>query len=115
MEEPMEQKKRRASVEDRILIVDDEEVICNILARRLTREGYSCVAAHNGKEALNHFYKDNFSLIISDIKMPEMDGIELLKKVKAVHPNMLVIMVTAYPEIDLALEAMRLGAYDFII
>ncbi|PIV20298.1 MAG: two-component system response regulator [Deltaproteobacteria bacterium CG03_land_8_20_14_0_80_45_14] len=115
MEEPMEQKKRRASVEDRILIVDDEEVICNILARRLTREGYSCVAAHNGKEALRHFYKDSFSLIISDIKMPEMDGIELLKKVKAVHPNMLVIMVTAYPEIDLALEAMRLGAYDFII
>jgi len=102
-------------VEDKILIVDDEEVICSILARRLTREGYSCVTAHNGKEALSHFYKDSFSLIISDIKMPEMDGIELLKKVKAIHPNMLVIMVTAYPEIDLAVEAMRIGAYDFII
>jgi DNA-binding NtrC family response regulator len=102
-------------VEDRILIVDDEEVICSILARRLTREGYSCVTAHNGKEGLNHFYKDSFSLIISDIKMPEMDGIELLKKVKAMHPNMIVIMVTAYPEIDMAVEAMRLGAYDFII
>ena len=102
-------------MEDRILVVDDEEVICSILARRLTREGYSCMTANNGKEALNHFYKDSFSLIISDIKMPEMDGIELLKKVKAVHPNMLVIIVTAYPEIDLALEAMRLGAYDLII
>ena len=102
-------------MEDKILIVDDEEVICSILARRLTREGYSCVTAHNGKEALRHFYKDNFSLIISDIKMPEMDGIELLKKVKAMYPNMLVIMVTAYPEIDLAVEAMHLGAYDFII
>ena len=102
-------------MEDKILIVDDEEVICSILARRLTREGYSCVTAHNGKEALSHFYKDSFSLIISDIKMPEMDGIELLKKVKAIHPNMLVIMVTAYPEIDLAVEAMRIGAYDFII
>ena len=73
------------------------------------------MTAHNGKEALNYFYKDSFPLIISDIKMPEMDGIELLKKVKAMHPNMLVIIVTAYPEIDLALEAMRLGAYDFII
>jgi YesN/AraC family two-component response regulator len=73
------------------------------------------MTAHNGKEALNYFYKDSFSLIISDIKMPEMDGIELLKKVKAMHPNMLVIIVTAYPEIDLAVEAMRLGAYDFII
>jgi putative two-component system response regulator len=102
-------------MEDRILIVDDEEMICSILAQRLTREGYSCMTAHNGKEGLNHFYKDSFSLIISDIKMPEMDGIELLKKVKAMHPNMLVIMVTAYPEIDLAVEAMRLGAYDFII
>ena len=108
-------KERGASLEDRILVVDDEEVICSILARRLTREGYSCVTANNGKEALNHFYKDSFSLIISDIKMPEMDGIELLKKVKAMHPNMLVIIVTAYPEIDLALEAMRLGAYDLII
>ena len=108
-------KERGASLEDRILVVDDEEVICSILARRLTREGYSCMTAHNGKEALNYFYKDSFFLIISDIKMPEMDGIELLKKVKAVHPNMLVIIVTAYPEIDLALEAMRLGAYDLII
>ena len=101
-------------MEDRILIVDDEQMICNILVQRLTREGYSCVSANNGREALNHFYKDNFSLIISDIKMPEMDGIELLKKVKAVNPNMMVIIVTAFPEIDMAVEAMRLGAYDFI-
>lgn len=102
-------------MEDRILIVDDEEVICNVLDRRLTREGYFCTTAHNGKEALNHFYKDSFSLIISDIKMPEMTGIELLQKVKAIDPKMKMIMVTAYPEIDLAVNAMRLGAYDFII
>ncbi|MBS3907303.1 MAG: response regulator [Syntrophaceae bacterium] len=102
-------------MEERILIVDDEEVICNILSRRLTKEGYSCTTAHNGKEALNHFYKDSFSLIVSDIKMPEMTGIELLQKVKAIDPKMKIIMVTAYPEIDLAVNAMRLGAYDFII
>ena len=101
-------------MEDRILIVDDEQMICDILVQRLAREGYSCLSANNGREALNHFYKDNFSLIISDIKMPEMDGIELLKKVKAVNPNMMVIIVTAFPEIDMAVEAMRLGAYDFI-
>ncbi|MDI7261864.1 MAG: response regulator [Thermodesulfobacteriota bacterium] len=101
--------------EERILVVDDEEVICNVLDRRLTREGYSCTTANNGKEALNHFYKDSFSLIISDIKMPEMTGIELLQKVKAIDPKMKMIMVTAYPEIDLAVNAMRLGAYDFII
>jgi len=102
-------------MEDRILIVDDEEVICNILDRRLTREGYFCTTAHNGKEGLNHFYKNSFSLIISDMKMPEMTGIELLQKVKAIDPKMKMIMVTAYPDIDLAVDAMRLGAYDFII
>ncbi len=102
-------------MEDRILIVDDEEVICNVLDRRLTREGYFCTTAHNGKEALNHFYKNSFSLIISDMKMPEMTGIELLQKVKAIDPKMKMIMVTAYPDIDLAVNAMRLGAYDFII
>jgi len=102
-------------LEDRILVVDDEEVICSILARRLSREGYVCVTANNGREALRYFYKDPFSLIISDIKMPEMDGLELLKRVKAMNPKMMVIVVTAYPDIDLAVEAMRLGAYDFII
>src|SRR4030042_2059653 len=103
------------SMEDRILIVDDEEVICNVLDRRLTKEGYSCTTANNGKEALHHFYKNSFSLIISDMKMPEMTGIELLQKVKAIDPKMKMIMVTAYPDIDLAVNAMRLGAYDFII
>jgi len=102
-------------LEDQILIVDDEEVICSILARRLTREGYACVMANNGREALQYFYKHPFSLIISDIKMPEMDGLALLKRVKATNPKMMVIMVTAFPEIDLAVEAMHLGAYDFII
>jgi len=102
-------------MEDRILIVDDEEAICSVLARRLTREGYACVTASNGKEALDRFFKETFSLIISDIRMPEMDGIELLKRVKAMSPGMMVIMVTAYPDIDLAVEAIRLGAYDFII
>ncbi len=103
------------ALEDRILIVDDEEVICSILARRLTREGYACVTANDGREALRYFYKHPFSLIIADIKMPEIDGLELLKRVKATNPDMMVIMVTAFPDIDLAVEAMRLGAYDFLI
>ena len=102
-------------LEDRILVVDDEELICSIFAKRLKKEGYSCITANNGREALNQFYKDTPSLIISDIKMPQMDGIELLEKVKAVNPKMMVIIMTSYPEIDLAVEAMRIGAFDFII
>ena len=101
-------------MEDRILIVDDEPMICDILARRLAKEGYTCVRANNGREALHYFNQDAFSLMISDIKMPDMDGIELLRKVKAMSPRMMVILMTAYPEIDMAVEAMRLGAYDFI-
>ena len=102
-------------MENRILIVDDEEEICSVLARRLAKEGYSPVTANNGREALNHFYKESFSLIISDIKMAEMNGMELLKNVRAVNPNIMVIMMTAFPEIDRVVEAMRLGACDFIL
>jgi putative two-component system response regulator len=102
-------------LENRILIVDDEKMICSVIALRLNREGYACQMANNGTEALSHFYKDTFSLIISDIKMPEMDGIELLRRVKAMSPKMMVIMMTAHPEIDKAVEAMRLGAYDFLL
>jgi putative two-component system response regulator len=102
-------------VEDWILIVDDEKMICTVLSQRLTSEGYSCVTAHNGKDALNLFYKGKFSLIISDIRMPEMDGLELLQNVKAVRPTMMFIIMTAYPEIEVAVEAIHLGANDFLI
>lgn len=100
---------------DRILIADDEEIICAVLSQRLTREGYSCVTAHNGKDALNYFYKEKFSLIISDIRMPEMDGLKLLQNVKAVRPTMMFIIMTGYPEIELAVEAIHLGVNDFLI
>ena len=101
-------------MEDRILIVDDEQLICSIFDKRLKEEGYECITAHNGIEALNYFSKNTLSLIISDLKMPQMNGMELLKKVKSADPKMMVIMITSYPDMDIALEAMRLGAFDFI-
>ena len=102
-------------MQDRILIVDDEEAICSILTQRLTKEGYSCLTASNGVEALNLFYKDAISLIISDIEMPEMDGIELLRRVKAINTNISIVMMAGYSQIEMAVEAMRLGAYDSIV
>ena len=111
----MNQRGKTISMEDRILIVDGEETIRAILAKRLEREGYYCAMAENGQEAINQFYKDNFPLVITDIKMPEMDGIELLKRLKAMDPTLIVIMVTAYAEIQVAVEAMHLGADDFIL
>jgi len=102
-------------VEDQILIVDDEKITCNVIAQRLKREGFSCVTACNGKEAFEYFCKGNFSLVISDIRMPEKDGLELLRLVKAVRPNMKFIIMTAYAEIDVAVEAMHLGANDLLL
>ncbi len=90
-------------------------MICVLLAQRLFKEGYTCATANNGKEALNRFYKDDFSLMITDIRMPEMDGMELLKNVKTVNSKMMVIIMTAYAEVDLAVRAMRMGANDFLI
>ena len=102
-------------MEDQILIVDDEKIICGVIAQRLTREGYSCVTAHNGKEAFEYFCRGNFSLVISDIRMPEKDGLELLRLVKAVRPNMKFIIMTAYAEIGVAVEAIHLGANDLLL
>ena len=102
-------------MKNQILIVDDEEAVCSLIAKRLINENYSCVTANNGRKALHHLYGNNFSLIISDIRMPEMDGMELLRNVKASDPNMMVIVMTAYAEMGIALQAMRLGAYDFIV
>jgi putative two-component system response regulator len=108
-------KAKGLPLEKRILLVDDEKMIHSILGQRLARDGYTCVMANNGREALGYFYKDNFSLIISDINMPEMNGLELLRNVKTVQPNMMFIIMTGYPEIDKAVEAIRLGANDFIV
>jgi len=102
-------------VEDRILVVDDDKIVCHVLAQRLKREGYSCVSAYNGKEAFEYFCKGTYSLVISDIRMPEKDGLELLGLVKAVRPTMKFIIMTAYAEIEVAVEAIRLGANDFLI
>ena len=102
-------------MEKRVLIVDDEQAICTIIAQRLRKEGCSCVTANSGKEALHHFYKNQFSLIICDVKMPEMDGLELLENMKALDPDTMMIMMTGYPDIEVAVKAMRMGAYDFMV
>ncbi len=99
---------------EKILIVDDEEMICSLLAKRLAMEGFECVTANNVQEAIQIFVRDRIGLIISDILMPQTTGIDLLKQVKAIDPSTLVIMITGAPEIGMAVEAIHLGAYDFI-
>jgi len=99
----------------KILVVDDEAPIREMLQRGLTQIGGYCVeVAQNGQEAIEKFEKDIFDLILTDLKMPEMDGLELLKLIKGTRPEVIVIMMTAYGSIETAVEAMKGGANDYI-
>jgi len=101
--------------EMKILVVDDEAPIREILQRGLTQMGgFSVELAQNGQEAIEKVEKDIFDLILTDLMMPEMNGMELLKIIKGTRPELPVIMMTAYGSIDTAVEAMKIGANDYI-
>jgi DNA-binding NtrC family response regulator len=99
----------------KILVVDDEAPIREMLQRGLVqRGGFSVEVAQNGIEAIEKIEKDVFDLVLTDLKMPEMDGLELLKTVKGTRPEIMVIMMTAYGSVETAVEAMKMGADDYI-
>ena len=98
----------------RILIVDDEESQRKQLAGFLNKQGFSVTTAASGPEALDRCHAQNFEIALIDLKMPGMDGVELLKELKRLSPEIQVIMMTAYGSVESAVEAMRLGAYDYI-
>jgi len=100
---------------EKILIVDDERSMCDFFGIMLKKEGYQVTTASSGEQAIEHLKKKSCSLVISDIKMPGIGGIGLLKAVKEVAPETTVIMITAYASVDTAIEAMKLGAYDYFI
>ncbi len=100
---------------NRILVVDDERSMRDFLSIMLKKEGYDVVTAENGGDALKTVQGEIFDLVISDVKMPELDGIDVLRAVKEVSPETVVIMITAFATTETAVEAMKLGAYDYII
>jgi DNA-binding NtrC family response regulator len=97
-----------------ILVVDDEKEICTILSDNLSQEGYRVFTAYNGKTALELIRKEKPDLVLLDIKMPEMDGIEVLRRIKKMKKKIVVIMLTAYGTLETARKAMKLGAYEYI-
>ena len=97
-----------------ILIVDDEKDLCTILSDSLSRDRYRVVTAFNGKMGLQLVKKEKPDLILLDIKMPGMDGIEVLRKIKKMKKEIVVIMFTGYGTLETAREAMKLGAYDYV-
>jgi putative two-component system response regulator len=97
-----------------ILIVDDEDAIRSMLTRKLEGDGYRCEVAIDGKEALWKAFMKDFDLVLMDIKMPGLSGMEALPQVVTDHPDTCVIMITAVADARTAVEAMKLGAYDYV-
>ena len=98
-----------------ILIVDDEETLRESMARLLTREGYSVSTARTGEGAMDALKNSAFDLVISDIFLPGIDGIEVLRRLREKKPDQLVILMTAYASLETAVDALRAGAYDYIM
>jgi DNA-binding NtrC family response regulator len=99
----------------RVLVVDDERSMRELLAIVLKREGYDVLLAENGRMAVAALERGSIDLLVSDIRMPDMTGIEVLRAAKAVDPGIEAIMVTAFASQETAIEAMRLGACDYLI
>ena len=99
---------------DKILVADDEKSMRELLDIMLKKEGYKITLASNGEEVIKLIEKDIFDLALVDIRMPRQDGISVLKRIKAVSPETIVIMMTAYASADTAIKAMKEGAYDYI-
>ncbi|MBO8128311.1 MAG: sigma-54-dependent Fis family transcriptional regulator [Peptococcaceae bacterium] len=98
----------------KILIIDDEEYMCWAIQRAMEQEGYEAVSATSGAAGLDILNENGASLVIVDLKMPDMDGIEVLKRIKKNHPKIPVILITAHGTIETAIEAMKIGASDYI-
>ena len=99
----------------RILVVDDELIVRDSLKEWLEQEGFAVDMAASGREALNQLSAQTYQLMLLDLKMPEMDGVEVLKKTAEEFPELSVVMMTAYATVETAVEAMRIGARDYLV
>lgn len=100
---------------ERILIVDDEENVLVLFKRVLAKEGYQVECASSAYEALNRLENNSFNLVLTDLKMDGMDGIDLVRKSKAVNPALPFIMITAYGTIQAAMRAGQEGVENFLV
>lgn len=100
---------------ERVLIVDDEKSMCQFLSIMLRKEGYHVATVYNGKKAIEEIRKSRFDVVLTDIKMSGMDGIEVLTQIKNVDPSIPVIIMTAYASQKTAIEAVNRGAFHYLI
>lgn len=97
-----------------ILVVDDEKDTCLLLSQVLEKEGYAVDTANSGNEALSILRKKKINLVITDLKMPEMDGLTLIREARKLKFDTKFIMMTAYGEIETYLDAINMGAFDYL-
>ena len=102
-------------MEEKILVIDDEQVVCDVLKKFLTKKGYKASTALSGEEGIKKIKEEKPHIVLLDIRMPGMDGIETLKKIREIDKNIGIIMVTAVKENEVGRKCMELGAYDYII
>jgi DNA-binding NtrC family response regulator len=100
--------------EAKILVVDDDRALADNLVEYLGRLGYQAVAAYGGLEAIDRFGKEPCHLVITDLMMPEMSGLQLLETLKAMDSRTIVLVITGYGNIQSAVTAIKEGAYDFV-
>ncbi len=101
-------------INGKILVADDNELNRETLIEILTEEGYEVKAVNDGREGINAFLEDKYDLVITDLRMPKVDGLELLKYIKDANSNNIVIMITGHGTVNAAVSAMKMGAFDFI-
>ncbi len=98
----------------KILVVDDEDALRTVLSGELVSEGYEVRTAADGDEAISNIQKESFDLVLLDIKMPRMNGFEVLKFIKEKFPKTRVVMLTGFADLKNAIESKKLGAEDFV-
>ncbi len=100
---------------EKILIIDDDLLVRNFLGETLRRKNFEVVTAENGQKAIAYLKDNPFDVVITDMKMPDMTGLDVLRKIKEMTPNTIVIVITAFGSIENAVDAMRLGAFNYLI
>src|SRR5438477_12543988 len=100
---------------EHVLVVDDELSVCSVLVRVLSRDGFVALSASSGDEALNMLRQRDFAVVISDLKMPGISGLELLDQCRVEYPNLAFLIVTGEDDVHVGVEAMKRGADDYLV